>query len=46
MSAVHTSNEPDPLPTAKSILCMVWTGTASDSTEIGTQLTDTTCLEI
>lgn len=39
MSQVHTSKDPDPLPTAKCILFADWMGTISETTETGTKST-------
>lgn len=36
MSQFQTSKDPDPLPTAKSILCRDFAGIQSESTEMGT----------
>ena len=42
ISYIHTSNDPDTLPIAKSILSLDSAGTVSESTETGTVSTVTT----
>lgn len=45
MSQFQTSKDPDPLPTAKSILCRDLTGILSERTETGTVAAVITYLE-